>query len=308
MNPEAETRNGFFISENIKRVWEKQLDLLRVLLDVCKRNNLKIWAEGGTLLGAVRHKGFIPWDDDIDLVMMREDYDRLIEIAGTEFKFPYFLQSHRSEKGYYNGHAQLRNTDTAAIRPKDIWRDINQGIFIDIFVLDFIPEDKDTRDLLAKRIDQVKKKLRLYATGSLLSGRCLKYISSYLYFKHHSPAKTYQDLEDFVRKTGDESRKHIAMPMFYGKNFSKYIFDPQIYAETVMLPFEDLMIPAPKEYDRLLTQMFGDYMTPVKCPSIHGEMIFDTRHSFKDIIPELRSKTSLKKKIRHLLSFKPKFI
>ncbi|WP_289388996.1 LicD family protein, partial [uncultured Duncaniella sp.] len=113
INLSEEIRNGYTVSTLSKRVWQIQLDMLGVLLKVCKKYNLKIWAEGGTLIGAIRHKGFIPWDDDIDMIMLRDDYTRLVEVAPIEFKYPYFFQAAETEKNYIRGHAQLRKSDTA---------------------------------------------------------------------------------------------------------------------------------------------------------------------------------------------------
>ena len=120
MNDLEETRNGYLITAQMKRVWSIQLDITRHILDVCKRHGLRVWADWGTLLGAVREKGFIPWDDDIDLMMMRDDYEKLILLADSEFRHPYFLQSFHTEKQYYRGHAQVRYDGTAAILKDDI--------------------------------------------------------------------------------------------------------------------------------------------------------------------------------------------
>ena len=89
----TEMRDGYPVAPEMKKLWAVELDLLRVFLSHCERHGLKCWVEGGTLLGAVRHKGFIPWDDDLDVAMMRDDYDRLCQIGNDGLSEPYFLQT-----------------------------------------------------------------------------------------------------------------------------------------------------------------------------------------------------------------------
>ena len=88
-----EIRDGYVVSAEMKKVWDIQMHLMRKVLDVCRENDLNIWVDGGTLLGAVRHHGYIPWDDDIDLIMMRDDYERLQRIAAQYFTPPLFFQT-----------------------------------------------------------------------------------------------------------------------------------------------------------------------------------------------------------------------
>ena len=95
-----EVRDGYLVTAKVKELWAVQIDLLCELDRVCKKYNLKYILDFGTLLGAVRHKGFIPWDDDLDVSMLREDYDKLMEVGPTEFTHPYFLQNHDTEIGY----------------------------------------------------------------------------------------------------------------------------------------------------------------------------------------------------------------
>ncbi len=94
-----EVRTGYTATTDIKELWAVELDLLEKFQELCRKHELRYFAIGGTLLGAVRHKGFIPWDDDIDLAMPLNDYLKLIEIEPKELKYPYFLQNYRMEKG-----------------------------------------------------------------------------------------------------------------------------------------------------------------------------------------------------------------
>ena len=111
---QEEERNGFIISSEMKELWAVSLDLVRELLDFCSNNNIQVFAGYGTLLGAVRHDGFIPWDNDVDLMMKRKDYDRFCRIAN--FDFPYFLQTEKTDRGFSRGFARLRNSMTTAVQ------------------------------------------------------------------------------------------------------------------------------------------------------------------------------------------------
>ena len=129
-----EIRQGYLVTSKMKRVWQIEIELAEYIISLCQRYGLQIWAEGGTLLGAIRHRGFIPWDDDIDLAMKRDDYEKLLDIASKEVKSPYFFQSVATDLDYIRGHAQLRKLNTSAVLPNNIKARFNQGIFIDIFV------------------------------------------------------------------------------------------------------------------------------------------------------------------------------
>lgn len=147
-----EYRCGYKVTREMKEVWAVELDLLAKLQSVCKKYNLTVLADSGTLLGAIRHKGFIPWDDDIDVVMLRKDYDVLLSVADKEFKDPYFFQTAYSEKNYIRAHAQLRNSNTTGCTIPDLTTSYNKGIFIDIFPLDNLPDDIKVRDKFIKKI------------------------------------------------------------------------------------------------------------------------------------------------------------
>ncbi|MDE7384825.1 MAG: LicD family protein, partial [Anaeroplasmataceae bacterium] len=103
MNLGEEVLCGFCVSELRKKVWSKQLEMVKIFIEICEKNNLKYFACGGTLIGAVRHNGYIPWDDDIDLMMPRKDYEDFLRIAPKYLDGKYFLQYNKTEKRYPNG-------------------------------------------------------------------------------------------------------------------------------------------------------------------------------------------------------------
>ncbi len=273
----------------LKDIWAVELDLLRVFLQYCERHGLRCWVEGGTLLGAVRHKGFIPWDDDVDLAMPREDYDRMCRIGNEGLEEPYFLQTAYSDTDYHRGHAQFRRSDTAAIRPSDCYQPFNQGIFIDIFPLDAAPDDRALVHEHRKRCLKILKLLKAKNTHCITSGRLtliFRKLKARWMVKKMGWTTIYEKAEEEMRALARMPHTKVGELTSLGED---KLWDKSIFAETVMLPFENLMVPAPKGWDAFLRVSFGDdYMTPIQAPSMHGEVVFDTERSYKEVLPEVQ--------------------
>ena len=143
-----EIRCGYTVTSKQKKVWAVELDLLNEFDRVCRNNNIQYFASMGTLLGAVRHKGFIPWDDDLDVCIFRDDFMRLCALS-KEFKSPYFLQTALSDRKYFCGYARLRNSTTTGVISNNASPEYNNGIFIDIYVLDgFSTDDRKLKKQL----------------------------------------------------------------------------------------------------------------------------------------------------------------
>ena len=261
---EEEVRCGFTVSEKLKKIWAVELDLLNELMRVCKKHDIKMQVSYGTLLGAVRHKGFIPWDDDLDVWLPRDEYNKLLKIASSEFTHPYFFQTALSDRKYFFQYARLRNSMTTGIIAGRASPDYNNGIYIDIYVIDgftqspllFYPQ------LFFRRI--MIKCLTLYCQegmekGSGLLGfvlfrmirpvvRLFKY--EFLFALNNKFISLYNKMTD---------RLSVVYEMLRTP-YSHWITRAE-WGDSITLPFENISVPVPRAYHQILTRMYGDYMT-----------------------------------------------
>lgn len=293
MNLNEENRDGYLISAEMKKIWAVEMEIARHILDVCKRHGLKIWAEGGTLLGVVRHHGFIPWDDDIDFMMMRDDYEKLIKLADSEFKHPFFLQCAQTEKNYFRGHIQVRYDGTAAILPDDINQTFHQGIFVDIFVYDNVPEQKSRK--WKRSLRNAKWSLKCLQTAYYKSFNIKKPFTTVKYIISKTLCLLFGSMNIFnffvkqFTKWNQTESKYISST-FYPKFIEENTKEKKWYDGTVMMPFEDMDIPVPIHYHEILSCKFGkDYMTPRKVSTLHGGVIVYTDKSYETVLAELRN-------------------
>ena len=269
----------FYVPPMMKRVWASLLDMLAVIDCVCKVYGIPYYAADGTLLGAVRHKGFIPWDDDIDLYMFRDDLFRFAEIAldvlpefGLELISPY------NESDYNNPLFGVFNGKTMELSEERLqkYHGCPFSIRIDIFAIDNLPDDEGI----------IQEKLRLSAEAWNLAE------------VWNDPNKAEKDkndrLQSILRRSGfellkdipikqqlsmlcdmvvisddcSESKKVACLHQYsntYGPCFMREWFGKPDY-----LKFEHLNVPVPKDYNSILKTIYGDYMKPVRGGGTHS--------------------------------------
>lgn len=288
---EQEERAGQIISRETKLCWKKQIDILLEFDSFCKKNNLKYYACFGTLLGAVRHKGFIPWDDDIDVVMFREDYDRLISLS-DKFEFPYFLQSNYNDN-IHRGHAELRCSDSTCFMTCDYKKPYNRGMFIDIFPFDLVDE-KEKIDFLTDLQLKYKKLFTFPEKKYGFNRPFLAWIYNhsifyFLKFKYYllggnkRRIKEFSNFEKQCQKYNNTDAQKCGQVQYRASmNFKKYnFFDIKDFNDIIYLDFEYIKIPCPSGYDNILKSNYGDYMVPIKGTQSHSKMFFDINKSYK---------------------------
>lgn len=234
---------------------KEQLDILVNIIAICKQLNLRYYLLGGTLIGAIRHKGFIPWDDDIDIGMMREDYEIFLEKAPAFFPAHYFLQTVWTDPGYLNCFAKVRNSNTTFIETPVVKRKMNHGVFVDIFPLDYYPEDPaEQRKLDRKKLSyDCRIAAELHLPDAPLKNKLKYFLLKLKYPSCRSIIAKREALFQSVPKSN--------LIADYG-GFREETCPMEWYGEGVPVSFEGIQVIAPTEYDKLLTQIYGDYMTP----------------------------------------------
>ena len=289
---QEEVRCGHTVTQKMKEIWAVELDLLAEFQRVCNKYHLKYYASGGTLLGAVRHKGFIPWDDDIDVEMFREDYIKLCEVGPKEFKKPYVFQNEYTESGSLRGFSKLRNSRTTAMYPheqRECYRGYNKGIFIDIFPLDSILDNPTEQAKKKKKADKWCKaylsSIDIYyhrqQNKKSIIGKTKDLLRPILYYPcKWSKTWLHRMYEEACAKGDEKNTQKIAIYCIYNK---RTIHHRKDFQEPILADFEFLKIHIPQYSENILTEGFGDWHEFVKGGSLHGEnsLFFDTNYSFQ---------------------------
>jgi len=236
---------------------------LEILLDIdgfCSEHGLCYFLASGTLLGAIRHKGFIPWDDDIDVMMPRPDFDRFMK----EYNSNRYILNYPGKPGYYQSIGKLANKDTVLIQRTPL-ADEPIGVHVDILPIDGEPDDVDDYKRHMKILERLHKhtllvrqlKFRSMSLRTALS--CIWHWRTYISYLALNLEETYTKIDEIVhRYTYNESFwvGYISMHRYGLKQRHRHI----LFEDTIGVEFEGHTFPAPKGYDEYLHNLFGDYL------------------------------------------------
>ncbi|MBE6349543.1 MAG: LicD family protein [Spirochaetaceae bacterium] len=258
----------------LKKAQSIMLLLLKKFAFFCEENNISYFLHAGTLLGAVRHNGFIPWDDDVDVGMLREDYDKFCRLFNKE-QDDLVLQNYDTDDGFGFPFSKLilKNTVWIESFAKNTNRNF-QGIYLDIFVFDKIPND----DKLQRRIYKKNKRLRAIMHAKQRYTPIFKSkFKSYIYkvlclFTYSVSVKSIQNKQTNLCLKYKNLRENYLVTNL-GGDFYENLNPDTFYKDLVKHKFEDSEFFIPREYDLLLTKAYGDYMTPPVNPTYKHQII-----------------------------------
>ncbi len=254
----------------IRRVQLKELEILKIFQDICGRHNLRYFAIGGTCIGAVRHKGFIPWDDDIDVAMPYEDFVKFIALAENELPEKYGIMHYTHSKHYtLNYFIRVHDKSTSFIQSYfREYTDRYEGIFIDVYPVHGLPKSEFATKIVMAKAHFFKKcnyKLRFpISTCPSLHGK--------IFWLTMSPLKLFLPYYYFTLKQEKMMSKYpfgcsdkVIFPWRREKPYEgskkRNIFMYEDFKDTLEVPFEDGTIRIPAGYDSYLRSDFGDYMS-----------------------------------------------
>ena len=296
----TEVRDGFEIPAMMKRAWAAQMEVLHVVAGVCKNNGIRYFADWGTLLGAVRHKGMIPWDDDIDICVVREEYNRLIQVLPKALPHGFvvagmYADSERLQKAAFVPHLRVI-ADETLWNFNDYMRYFHgfpyQRVGIDIFPMDYISRDigitNVQKQIIRLGIETLRDWNKLGENGMLD-----EYVNGFqklcnVSFDNVNNVKNYMwKIIDKISSISYREEADYITNIFYWLDNDNYKMKKECYDYTIELPFENMNIVAPEMYDEVLRAEYGDYMVPVKGAADHDYPFYG--HMESELIKQIRN-------------------
>lgn len=273
---DKEEREGFVVDETMKRYWANHMELLRAVGEICRANDIRWYVDWGTLLGTVRHNGWIPWDDDMDICMRRPDYEKFFKIINEDksYGFEPHIWSLREEHDEFWGAV----SNGARIVGDKAWRDGHYGspfiATIDVHPLDVLPRDPEEAKTVKTLIGM------LWKTRNIILSRRPKeeWWEQLQLFEKILDIKFDEDISlpnqlialanTLGASYGEEDGDYYVMWLDYVRNNERKL-PKEWFDETAWLQFEQMKVPAPKKYHEVLSRYYGDYLVRKPFASTH---------------------------------------
>ena len=250
------------VEVDLKTLQNIELEILDEFVRICEKHHLKYFLMAGTALGAIRHHGFIPWDDDIDVGMPREDYEKLIKIASSDLRSDYFFQNYHSEKNCGLIFGKIRKSNTILSENYSHHIDMHQGVWIDIFPYDNIGLEPKVSKIDSALI-MILKNIYIVKCGYKMPENRSKYLLPFYYLtKMIAVFFSYKflitKLDHLMKKRNTQASKYV-YPRGSGYG-SRDIMSKEVIENLIEVDFEGRKLKIFKEYDHYLTSIYGDYM------------------------------------------------
>ena len=281
-----EVRNGFFIPTAVKQAWAAQLQVLDVIETICRKHDITYFADWGTILGTVRHGGYVPWDDDMDICMKREDYTRFKEAAKTELPKDFQIHDYEHQEDHWLFLSRVANSVHINFEPEHMKQFHNFPYIagIDIFVLDYLYKDEQQEK---QRCEEVKHIIAV--ADSIIAGEIAQPVKEanliqleQKYHKtfnrkldnRHMGIELYRLAEEQMARVPKEESDRMAQIFPWGLLGNRGQ-DKKYYEKFVRLPFENTIMPVPADYHRILSGRYHDYFKIHKVWSGHDYPYFE---------------------------------
>ena len=251
----------------LSAVQQTLLGFLKEIDRICRKNNIKYFLGGGTLLGAVRHKGFIPWDDDADVMMLRDDYERFLSVLKTDL--PPYITDQNTEQANHFAFTKLRLNDTILSTEFSArFKGLHNGVFLDVLAQDKTSNKKAASRLHMKMTAQLRWLVlnKWRGTPMNANNKLVSFIGDVI--KAILPLSLLEKMQNGIMKryrNKDTGMLYDSM----GRNVERGAFPEEWLKEAVYVDFEDTKLPIPKEWDQYLTYLYGDYMDMIPVSERH---------------------------------------
>ncbi len=283
---EDEVREGFFVMSMVKRYWAAQLKVLSEIDRICRKHDIRWFADYGTLIGAVRHGGFVPWDDDMDISMLRSDYERFFEAARTELPEGYKILTAKDEPEYAETIGRIVNSHAINYGTEHLsaFYGCPYTVGIDIYPLDNVYDDESKEAERAVRANKVSQAIKLVDAGEAKSFECRRLLKDIeqendftLYKSNNLPDRLRWQLmkllEQIYSECKDDNSKNVAIMVFYTGN-GDHLFARKLYESRVELEFENTRLWVPGRYEEVLSIEYGSFMQVFKGGGMHEYPVY----------------------------------